>query len=199
MASYPADIDPHSRNRLPVVRREDLDARGQRVYEEVTTRSAVSIAGLQGPGGIMLHDPLIAETHRAHNRALRTDAELGQPLTELAILVVAREMSQVFEWTVHELEARKAGLDARTIDVVKHRRPVDGLAEREAIVIRLGREVFQQRHVASATYAEALRLFGKRLLVRITGIMATYAGTAVILTVFDQQLAPGIEPTLPVP
>lgn len=199
MASYPADIDPHSRNRLPVVRREDLDARGQRVYDEVTTRSAVSIAGLQGPGGVMLHDPLIAETHRAHNRALRTDAELGQPLTELAILVVAREMSQVFEWTVHELEARKAGLDARTIDVVKHRRPVDGLAEREAIVIRLGREVFQQRHVAAATYAEALRLFGKRLLVRITGIMATYAGTAVILTVFDQQLAPGMEPTLPVP
>lgn len=199
MASYPADIDPHSRNRLPVVRREDLDARGQRVYDEVTTRSAVSIAGLQGPGGIMLHDPLIAETHRAHNRALRTDAELGQPLTELAILVVAREMSQVFEWTVHELEARKAGLDARTIEVVKHRRPVDGLGEREAIVIRLGREVFQQRHVAAATYAEALRLFCKRLLVRITGIMATYAGTAVILTVFDQQLAPGVEPTLPVP
>lgn len=199
MASYPADIHPESRNRLPVVKREELDQRGQRVYDEVTTRSAVSIAGLQGPGGILLHDARLAETHRAHNRAIRTDTELGKPLTELAILVVAREMSQAFEWTVHESEARDAGLDPRAIDVVKHRLAAAGLPDKEAIIIRLGREIFQQRKVSSATYAEAERSFGRRMLVSITAIMAAYAGTAVVLTVFDQQLPPGVEPTLPLP
>jgi 4-carboxymuconolactone decarboxylase len=196
---YPQDIDPESRNRLPVVRREELDEQGRRVFDEVTTRSATSIAGLQGPGGIMLHSPALAAAHRAYNRALRSVPELGPVLTELTILVAAREMSQPFEWTVHEREALAAGLDPRTIDVVRHRRPIEVLEEREAIVIRLGREVFRDRRVDPVTYAEAERLFGRRALVSLTAIMAAYAGTAVLLTVFDQQLPPGVESSLPMP
>lgn len=196
---YPEDIDPASRNRLPVVRREDLDEQGQRVFDEVTTRSAASIAGLQGPGGIMLHNPALAAPHRAYNRALRSVTELGPALTELAILVAARAMSQPFEWTLHEREALAAGLPQRTIDVVKHRRPVEALDEREAIVIRLGREVFDDRRVQPQTYAQAERLFGRRGLVSLTAILAAYTGAAVLLTVFDQQLPPGEVSTLPMP
>jgi hypothetical protein len=73
------------------------------------------------------------------------------------------------------------------------------LPAKEAIIIRRGREVFQQRKLSSATYAEAERLFGRRMLVSITAIMAAYAGTAVVLTVFDQQLPPGVAATLPLP
>ncbi len=195
--NYPPDIYPESRNRLPVVERDALDDQGRRIYDEVTTRSAVSIAGLQGPGGIMLHNPRLAEPHRAYNRVLRTEQDLGPALTELAILVVAREVSQQFEWTVHEPEARKAGLDPRAIDAVKHRKPIEGLGEKEAAIIRMGREVFRDRKVSSATYAEAERLFGRKGVVSITAIMGAYSATAVMLTVFDQQLAPGVEPLLP--
>jgi 4-carboxymuconolactone decarboxylase len=124
--------------------------------------------------------------------------ELGPALTELAILVVAREMNQPFEWTVHEREALAAGLDPRTIDVVRHRRPLDALDAREAMVIRLGREVFHARKVGADTYAEAERLFGRRGLVSVTAIMAAYTGAAVLLTVFDQQLPPGMDSSLPV-
>ena len=199
MAAYPADIHPESRNRLPIVRREDLDAAGQRTFDEVTTRSAVSIAGLQGPGGMMLHNSRLAELYRAYNRALRTDEELGMALTELAILCVARGVSHQFEWTVHEPEARKAGLDPKAIDIVKHRLPIEGVGAKEAAIIRLGRELFDDRKVSSATYAEAERVLGRRQLVAIAAVMAGYASTAVLLTVFDQQLAPGAAPLLPMP
>ncbi len=197
--TYPSDIYPESRNRLPVVKREDLDEQGQRLFDEVNTRSAVSIAGLQGPGGMMLHNTRLAEPHRAYNRVLRTEAELGPALTELAILVVAREVSHQFEWTVHEPAARTAGLDQRAIDIVKHRQPIDGLGEKEAAIIRMGREVFRDRKVSMATYAETERLFGRKGMVSITAIMGAYSATAVMLTVFDQQLAPGVEPLLPLP
>lgn len=66
-------------------------------------------------------------------------------------------------------------------------------------MIRLGREVFGQRRVQPATYAEAEWLLGRRALVSLTAVMASYAGTAVLLTVFDQQLPPGVESTLPIP
>jgi 4-carboxymuconolactone decarboxylase len=175
--SYPPDIYPESRNRLPVVKREELDEQGKRTYDEVTTRSAVSIAGLQGPGGMMLHNSRLAETYRAYNRLV----------------------NHQFEWTVHEREARKAGLDPRAIDIVKHRQPIDGIGAKEAAIIRLGREVFRDRKVSAQTYAEAERLFGRRMLVTVSAVMGAYASTAVMLTVFDQQLAPGMAPLLPMP
>jgi 4-carboxymuconolactone decarboxylase len=199
VSNYPNDIYPETHNRLPLVKREELDEQGQRAYDEFVTGSATSLAGLQGPGGMMLHNPRLSMPQRAYNRALRTDPELGPALTELAILVSAREMSQPFEWTVHEPEARKAGLDPRAIDIVKHRRPIEGIAAKEAIIIRLGREVYQQRKVSSETYAEAERLFGRRGLVTVTAIMGAYAATAVLLTVFDQQFAPEVESLLPMP
>jgi 4-carboxymuconolactone decarboxylase len=189
MARYPDDIDPESRNRLPVVRRDALDEAVKAVYDEV--------AGLQGPGGIMLHSPSLVAVHRAYNRALRTMPDLPPALKELAILVAARAMDQAFEWTTHEGPARAAGLDARIIDVVRHRGPLDGLPEREAAIIRLGREALEERRVRPETYAEAERLFGRRALVGLTALMANYTGAAVLLTVFDQQLPPDLPSTLP--
>lgn len=197
MARHPDDIDPESRNRLPVVRRDALDDAVKGVYDEVATPSATSVAGLQGPGGIMLHSPSLAAAHRAYNRALRTVPDLPPALKELAILVAARAMDQAFEWTTHEGPARAVGLDAQIIDVVRHRGPLDGLPEREAAIIRLGREALEERRVHSATYAEAERLFGRRALVSLTALMASYTGAAVLLTVFDQQLPPDLPSTLP--
>ncbi len=197
MSSFPPDIDAESRNRLPVVVRAELDESLKPVFDEVATRSATSVAGLQGPGGIMLHSPTLVAAHRAYNRALRTVPDVAPALKELAILVAARAMDQAFEWTVHEREALAAGLDARTIDVVRHRGSPDGLGAHEALLIRLGREVFEQHCVSPATYAQAENLFGRRALVSLTAIMAAYAGAAVLLTVFDQRLPPDMPPTLP--
>jgi len=197
MVRCPDDIDPESRNRLPVVRRDALDDALKPAYDEVATPSATSVAGLQGPGGIMLHSPLLVAAHRAYNRALRTVPDLPPALKELAILVAARAMDQAFEWTTHEGPARAAGLDLRIIDVVRDRGPLDGLPEREAAIIRLGREALDERRVRPGTYADAERLFGRRALVSLTALMASYTGAAVLLTVFDQQLPPDLPSTLP--
>ncbi len=196
MANHPDDIDPESRNRLPVVHRDALEDAVKPIYDEVATPSATSVAGLQGPGGIMLHSPSLVAAHRAYNRALRSVPDLPPALKELAILVAARAMDQAFEWTTHEGPARAAGLDPRIIDVVRHRGPLDGLPEREAAIVRLGREALDERRVRPGTYADAERLFGRRALVSLTALMASYTGAAVLLTVFDQQLPPDLPSTL---
>ena len=46
--AYPKDIDPDSRNRLPIVKREELDDLGKKLYDEVAKNSRSS-AGFQGP------------------------------------------------------------------------------------------------------------------------------------------------------
>src|SRR5437588_7219379 len=127
----PSDIDPQSGFRLPLPKREDLDDAGKAHYDRVAAPGA-TIAGLQGPSGITLYSPKAAEHARALNRYLRFEAGLPPRVREIAILTTAREMDSQFEWAAHEPEARKEGVDARVIDVIKQRLPTAGLEEADA-------------------------------------------------------------------
>lgn len=196
--ALPQDVYPDSLSRLPLVKRESMDEAGKKTYDE-TAGDPRSLVGLQGPGGIRLHSPRLAEMARPANQYLRFDTKLGRRLSELAILVTAREMNQQFEWTQHEPTALKAGLEQGTIDVVKYRKPVAGLGEKEASIITLGREVFQKHTVSSGTFAKALQLFGDEALVDLVSLMGNYASTGVFLDAFDQHLLPTEKPLLPMP
>ena len=191
--SLPSDIDPDSRNRLPLVNRDDLDEAGKRAYD-ATAGNTRSIARLRGPAGIRLHSPRSRELEY-----LRYETELGRRLTELAILVTAREMDQQFEWTLHEREALAEGLEPEIIDIVRFRRPVKGLGDKEAAVVRVGRELFQSHGLSQEAFAQALSLFGNKTLVDLVCLMGNYAGTALLLSAVDQQLPEGMEPGLPIP
>ena len=111
--------------------------------------------------------------------------------------MTARELDQQFKWTAHEPSALKAGLEPTIIDIVKYRRPVEGLQPKDATIIQLGREVLSRRSVDSRTFAEALKLFGEKDLVDLVSVISQYSATAVLLNVFDQQLAPGQKALLP--
>jgi 4-carboxymuconolactone decarboxylase len=197
--STPADIDPESRNRLPIVARDTLDELGRTLYDKTAddVRTGRSLAGFQGPNGITLYSSRVADPDQRKNDYLRFESRLGRRLYELAILVTARELDHQFEWAAHEPAARKAGVEPAVIEVVKRRQPISGLAPKDAAVIQLGREVFAQRRVHSDTFAEALRLFGPTDLVDLVSVMGHYSAIAVLLTAFDQQLAPGQVPLLP--
>jgi 4-carboxymuconolactone decarboxylase len=196
--AYPADIDPQSQCRLPLPRRDDLDAEAQRVFDSLADPRGGSLRGLRGPGGIHLHSPVLARHTRALNRYLRQEAGLGGRLRELAILVTARELDSQFEWAAHEEEARREGLSPEIIERVRHRRDTVGLDEADAVVIELGREIFGVRKVKPATFARALALFGRRKLVDVVALMGNYAATAAMLTAFDMQLDPDQPPPLPI-
>jgi putative methionine-R-sulfoxide reductase with GAF domain/alkylhydroperoxidase family enzyme len=196
-AGYPADVDPASGCRLPLPRREDLDEAGQRVWDRLVDPAGGTLRGLKGPGGLQLHSPDLARHTRPLNQYLRYEAGLGGRLRELAILVTAREVDSRFEWAAHEAAALAEGIPRDVIDVVRHRKPIGGLAEEDAIVIELGREIFADRRVTPATFARALRRFGRRKLIDLVALMGNYAATAALLTAFDMQLDPGQPPPWP--
>ncbi|HEX3483663.1 MAG TPA: hypothetical protein VHT51_01295, partial [Micropepsaceae bacterium] len=137
------DIYADSRGRMPLIKREVLDDAGKREYDRHVVENTSSLAGLQGPGGLRLHG-----SSRDH-----VGEALGGRLKELIRLIVSRELDQSFEWTVHEPVALKNKLEPTIIDVVRSRKPLAGVPEKEAAMIQLGREYFQTHKVSSATYA----------------------------------------------
>ncbi|MFM9915793.1 MAG: carboxymuconolactone decarboxylase family protein [Rhizobacter sp.] len=197
--AYPRDIDPGSRSRLPVVSRDSLSDLGKALYDKNAddARTGRSLAGFQGPNGIVLYSPRIAEHDLEKNDYLRFESRIGRRTYEVAVLVTAREWNHQFEWAAHEPAALKAGVEQTVVDVIKHRRPLKGLPPKDAVLIQLGREIFSKRSAQSGTFAKALEQYGAQDLIDVLSVMGTYSNIALILNAFDQQLAPGQAPLLP--
>ncbi len=187
----PKDIDPESRCRLPLVKREHLDEQGKKIFDDHTDPKGGTIRGLKGPGGIGLHSPKLSHITRPVGRYLRFDAPENARIRETAILITARMCDSRFEWAAHEPEGLSVGVPEKVIDVIKHHKPVAGLDDTDQIVIELGRETFGKRKVTSETYARAFKRFGAKGLVELVALMGNYASTAALLTVFDMQLDDG--------
>jgi 4-carboxymuconolactone decarboxylase len=184
----PADVYPDSRFRLPLPKREELDADGQKSYDATTSGARQTLAGLQGPGGIRLYSGKLSEASSAVNNYLRRETGFDPRITEVAILITAKEMDSQFEWTQHEIEARRIGVSPTAIDIIKFGKPVAGIGEKETIIIEFGRELMGKKKVSPATFARALQAFGKKGLVDLTALMGHYASTSLLLTAFDMQL-----------
>ena len=193
-----SEIHPDSGCRLPLVRREDLDEAGQKVFDHHIAPGSDSLAGLQGPGGERLHSPKLSALLRPVSKYLRFDTGLSTAEREIAIMVTAREMDSRFEWAAHEPEALRQGVSQATIDIIKFRRPTTGLKESEKIIIDLGREAMVDHKVTSDTYQRAIKVFGAKKLVDLMGLIGNYMATATLLCVFDNQPPPDA-PVLPIP
>ncbi|MEE2792390.1 MAG: hypothetical protein VX453_12205 [Acidobacteriota bacterium] len=176
----PDDVHPVSRSRLAPIEREELDADRRAAYNATVQVGGAAALRLHGSG-----------------TDLRFSGPLGRPLTELAILTTAREHDQPYEWALHELDALAVGLDEVLIDVVRHRKPVTGVGDPEAIIMAVGRELFTTRRLGSDTYANALTRLGKTNLVDLIDLMGRYASTAATLTAFNQQMPLGWRQSLP--
>lgn len=187
IASLPDDVYPDSRGRIPLVDREELDEERKRGYDSRAAPDTTSLGGLQGPGGLGLNGSGDLSETRIDARTL-----------ELARLVVSREMNQQFEWTVHEPVALRAGLEPEIIDIVRYRKALVGVPDRDASIIQLGRELFENRSVSSETFARVIKHLGKRDLVDLCQFMGNYTRTAILLHTFDVHLPHDTQPLLPV-
>ena len=161
------------------------------VYPETFNRLPwINTRGLGGAGAIRLY---------GSQGNVRFQSSVSRDLTELAILTTAREHDQPYEWSLHEMEAVAVGLDPAVVDVVRHRKPLSGIGQKESALVQIGREIFGKHKLSSETYARALKLFGERDLVDLVDLMGNYAGTSARLTVFNQHMPPGWKQFLPLP
>jgi 4-carboxymuconolactone decarboxylase len=192
-ASLPKDIYPDTGNRLPAIKREDLDDAGKKLFD------AKGPSDTFGPGSIRLYSLPVAEYAETTNDFLRHKAGIDPRIVELVILVTAREADCAYVWNAHEPQGLKAGLPQDTVDIVRYRKSIAGVAEKDAAIIQLGREVLEKHHVDSATADRALKLFGKQGLVNIISLMGDYASTEILLNTFDQHVRHNEKSLLPIP
>jgi 4-carboxymuconolactone decarboxylase len=159
------------------------------VHPESRSRLPPLKSGVQGAAALRLHVPA----------NVRWESPLGRAMTELAILVTAREHDQQYEWSLHEMEALAVGLEPGIIDIVRRRSAISGVPDTAAVIIQVGREIGTGHALSSATYARAVTRLGQRDFIGVVDLMATYSATGVRLTAFNQHMPTGWREFLPLP
>lgn len=186
-SALPKDVDPDSRNRLPIPKPDEMDGAAKKTYDAAAAKNKP----LDPDAEIKLYGGTYGD--------IRYESPLGRRLIELAIITAARETEQLYEWTLHSEEALRVGVQRPIVEIVRYRKPLKKLDEKDAVIIELGREMFGKHKVAPETFANALRIFGKRNLVDIISLEAQYAGTAARLNMFDQRMPIGWKTVVPLP
>ena len=189
-----ADLDADSRARLPYLQRKDMDERSQKIYDTLPGRSPEGV--LRGPLAFAAYNPAVAVALFALHDAAIKEGTLDARTRELAILVACRETNYNLEFNGHEAAALKAGLDAKLIDVVRKNGALTGLDEKDALVIRFGRQMIHDRKMESGTFAKAVALFGKRGAMDMVAVMSNYAVSGFFGIAVDEHAAAG-KPELP--
>jgi 4-carboxymuconolactone decarboxylase len=100
-----------------------------------------------GPFEPLMHSPQVMSQARAMGDYLRYKSAIGNTLSELAILVTAREWTQDYEWFVHYPIALKAGIRQEITDAIAEGRRPTAMSPDEEIVYEYSMDV-RTRQVA---------------------------------------------------
>ncbi|HEY6622127.1 MAG TPA: carboxymuconolactone decarboxylase family protein [Steroidobacteraceae bacterium] len=134
-----------------------------------------------GPFEPLMYSPAVMSQARAMGDYLRYKSAIGNTLSELAILLTAREWSQDYEWSVHYPIALKSGIRPEVADAIAEGRLPNALSADEAIVYGYAMEILKNKQVSNATFERAKARFGAKGVVDMTGIVGYYTFLAMQL------------------
>ena len=181
-----------STSRMPAILARQLTEAQQQAIAEVEASRGFA---LMGPFIPLQRSPDLLRRVSALGQYCRVDSALPPRLSELIILLVAREWTQQFEWSVHCPIALAAGVPkAVAVAVAEGRRPAVMAGDEEA-VYDLCTELLRTRQVSDATYANALESLGERGVIDAVGIAGYYSLIAMVLNtarVSPEQLPDGV-------
>jgi 4-carboxymuconolactone decarboxylase len=167
--------------RLSVPERSALSAEEQAVWDRI----AAVRGGVRGPYGVLMHVPKLADRVRGVEDFFRFDGELPGADRELVILVAAREMEARYAWARHEHRGQEEGTRPEAVEAVRANGSIQGLTERERLLIELTRTLLRSRRLPEDVYARANKELGERQLIELVALVGHYSLIGLTLGAFD--------------
>lgn len=167
-------------DRLPPMAAAELTAEQRKAAAEFEAGRGMAVLG---PFSVMLRSPEVMLRAKAMGDYLRFRNVLDKRVSEMVILITAREWTQQFEWSYHYGFALEAGVAREIADAIADGRRPDRMAEDEAAAYDFSLELHRTRRVSDATYARALAAFGEQGIIDLIGVNGYYSFLAMMMNV----------------
>ena len=172
--------------RFPPLKAEELNP-AQKAWADAITAPPRHAKFTNPPYRAYIRSPDLAPRLTALTEYLRWNTSLPPRLSELAILITARQWTAQYEWFAHYTLALKGGLDPKIVgDIAAGNRPAN-MKDDEAALYDLAMALYRDKKVTDAVYRAALDKFGERGIMDIIGIIGYY--DLVSMTLITMQAA----------
>jgi 4-carboxymuconolactone decarboxylase len=141
-----------------------------------------------GPFEPLMYSPQVMSQARAMGDYLRYKSAIGNTLSELTILITAREWTQDYEWYVHYPIAMKVGIRQEVADAIADGRRPAAMSPDEEIVYDYASELLKNKQISDATFERAKSRFGPQGIVDMTGIVGYYTFLSMQLNAAQYQI-----------
>ena len=158
-----------------------LDAAQQAAADELINGPR---KGVYGPFRPLLHRPPLQRAMAKVGETLRFEGTLDAALREWTICVVARELSNVFEWDMHHPLALAAGVPPAALAALDagEGSPAELRADL-ALARTLVGELIAGHRLGDESYAAAVRTWGEPTLVELLTLIGYFAAVCWLMNV----------------
>lgn len=149
-----------------------LDAAQQEAADELINGPR---RGVYGPFRPLLHRPPLLRAVAKVGETLRYEGTLDAALREWTICVVARELSNVFEWDMHLQLAAAAGVPASALAALDAGEPSPpDLRADLALARTVAGELVSRHRLSEETWTEAVRMWGEPTVVELLTLVGYF-------------------------
>lgn len=181
-------IGAHSEDRLPTIAPAEYSSEQTQASIDFETARKGPVFGPFEP---LMHSPQVMTLSRSMGDYLRYKSAIGNTMSELVILLTAREWTQDFEWWFHYPLAIKAGISKEVADAIADgRRPI-GMNDDEDMVYNYTTELAKYKRVSDVTFERVKIRFGTKGVVDLTGIAGYYTFLAMQLNTAQYKIPKG--------
>lgn len=187
--------------RIRAVRRDELPASQQGIFDDLAATRSVVDGAIQGPFGVMLHSPEAARRTAELGTYYRYESGLPSRVRHLLALIVAQAFDCQYEFTVHAELARADGIPAPIVAAIGRGEdpgPLGSLDELEQTVVRFVRQLVAVHRVEPPTFGALVDLAGMQVVTDIVGNVGYLMMIACPLNAFEVEVRPEQTPELPV-
>jgi len=167
-----------AQDRMPAIPLEKMTGLQKKYAEEIIKGPR---GALYGPFVPLIRSPELMDRAQRMGEYLRYKSAIGTKLSELVILITARQWTQQVEWAIHEPIALKSGIKGEIVSAIADGRYPIGMSMDEQIVYDFCTELHVNKSVADATYERAVKRFGEQGVMDMLGINGYYTFLAMIM------------------
>jgi 4-carboxymuconolactone decarboxylase len=181
-AAFALPFAAAAQERYPELKAEQLSPEQKAYVESLQKPPRSNTTALKNPPfKVYMRSPELAGKLEAVSDYVRWGSGLQPRLTELAIMITARQWSSQWIWRGHYRAAVRGGLDPSVgVDIAAGKRP-EKMKEDETLLYNYAMEMYRDKSVSDATYAAAVKQFGEKGLIDLVATMGYYDTVAMTL------------------
>jgi 4-carboxymuconolactone decarboxylase len=178
-----------AQDRMPPIPPADYTAAQKKAAADFAAERGFAV---RGPFLPLMRSPEVMLRAAAMGDFLRNKTTLAPRLSEMIILITAREWTQQYEWVAHHDIAVKAGLNPAIADAIADGRRPTGMDAQEEAVYDMSTEIHRTKRVSDETYRKAIAQFGEQGVIELLGINGYYTFLAITLNATRAGLPAGV-------